>query len=207
MTKLDNIWEYIFELINHGECGFPKHASTRFTCWNRRDTRPWTRVMLGVLTTQCGGGGLLTHRAKKWTRRTESFGQTWDLIKARMFIKSGFFQIFKDYLNETRLATTLRPCPFKGTPRTNKAYKEILQMELEEGITEISKKEFVKCQNPTIIVPKPDVGRRLILVIVPRRLYLAFEVEEYIKDIRECHLEPNNLQYSYQMQQIDSRRK
>ncbi|KAA6354312.1 MAG: hypothetical protein EZS28_050160, partial [Streblomastix strix] len=58
-------WEYIFELINHGECGFPKHASTRFTCWNRRDTRQWDRARLGVLITQCGEGGLLTHRAKR----------------------------------------------------------------------------------------------------------------------------------------------
>ncbi|KAA6376511.1 MAG: hypothetical protein EZS28_027961 [Streblomastix strix] len=44
---------------------------------------------------------------------------------------TGFFLIFRDKLSETRLATTLRPYPFKGTQKTNKAYKEILQKELE----------------------------------------------------------------------------
>jgi hypothetical protein len=85
------------------------------------------------------------------------------LIKSREFITTGFFLIFRDNLSETRLATTLRPCPFKGTPRTNKAYKEILQTELEEGIIEITTRELVKCWNPTFIVPKPDGGWRKIL--------------------------------------------
>ncbi|KAA6356611.1 MAG: hypothetical protein EZS28_047862, partial [Streblomastix strix] len=62
-----------------------------------------------------------------------------------------------DNLSETRLATTLRPCPFKGTPRTNKAYKEILQTELEEGIIKITSQELIKCWNSIFTVPKPDL--------------------------------------------------
>ncbi|KAA6364274.1 MAG: hypothetical protein EZS28_040199, partial [Streblomastix strix] len=91
------------------------------------------------------------------------FAQTWDLIKQREFIMTGFILIFRDNLCETRLTTTLRPCPFKGSPGTNKVFKEILQTELEEGIIEITTRELVKCWNPTFIVPKPDGGWRKIL--------------------------------------------
>ncbi|KAA6314342.1 MAG: hypothetical protein EZS28_055601 [Streblomastix strix] len=33
----------------------PRHASTIFTCWNRRYIRQQTREIHGVLTIQCGG--------------------------------------------------------------------------------------------------------------------------------------------------------
>ncbi|KAA6355366.1 MAG: hypothetical protein EZS28_049106, partial [Streblomastix strix] len=75
---------------------------------------------------------------------------------------TGFFLNFRHNLSETRLATTFRPCPFKGTPRTNKAYKQILQTELEEGIIEITTRELVNCWNPTFIGPKPNGGWRKI---------------------------------------------
>ncbi|KAA6362690.1 MAG: hypothetical protein EZS28_041784, partial [Streblomastix strix] len=78
-------------------------------------------------------------------------------------ILTGFFLIFRDNLSETRLATAARPCPFKGTPNTNKAHKEILQTVLKEGIKEITSRELVKCWNPIFIKLKPDVGWRMIL--------------------------------------------
>ncbi|KAA6387110.1 MAG: hypothetical protein EZS28_017363 [Streblomastix strix] len=76
---------------------------------------------------------------------------------------TGFFQIFKDTLCETRLAATLGSFLFKGIPKTNKLYKKILQTELEEGIIEMTTRELVKCWNPTFIVPKSDGGWRKIL--------------------------------------------
>ncbi|KAA6388771.1 MAG: hypothetical protein EZS28_015702 [Streblomastix strix] len=74
-----------------------------------------------------------------------------------------FFLIFTNNRSESRLATTLRPLPFKESPKTNKAYSEILQTELEEGIIEVTPGELVKCWNPNFIVPKPDGGSRKIL--------------------------------------------
>ncbi|KAA6359333.1 MAG: hypothetical protein EZS28_045141 [Streblomastix strix] len=69
---------------------------------------------------------------------TALFARTWVLIKSRECIMTGFFLLFRDNLSETRLNTSLKPCPFKRTLKTNKAYKEILQSELEEEIIEIT---------------------------------------------------------------------
>ncbi|KAA6374224.1 MAG: hypothetical protein EZS28_030248, partial [Streblomastix strix] len=74
--------------------------------------------------------------------KTALIAQIGDLIKSREFIMTGLFL---------------------QTPRTNKAYKKIFQMELIEIIIETASEKLVKCWNLTFLVPKQDNGQRKVM--------------------------------------------
>ncbi|KAA6402324.1 MAG: hypothetical protein EZS28_002144 [Streblomastix strix] len=118
--------------------------------------------------------------------KTARFAQTWDLIKAQQVKSIELFLIFRDSINETRLAASFRPYPFKGIPKKNKVYKEIFQTEQEERIIEMTLGEQMKSWNLTFIVPKLDrIWRQILNAIILNEKILPLHLQmQEIKDIK-----------------------